>query len=138
MLAKCRYHEKQDPMRREFPMKKLMTALIAGMFLLAAAPLYAASSSEADRQISFAEHYLKEFEPNSFFWTTYGFLIVLTVLTACMVALSKRKGRELILVFLLVMEFLLSVRASNVYLDSSSFNAMSWIHITCWTSFIFL
>lgn len=43
-------------------MKKLMTALIAGMFLLAAAPLYAASSSEADRQISFAEHYLKEFE----------------------------------------------------------------------------
>lgn len=68
-------------------------------------------------------HYLKEFEPNSFFWTTYGFLIVLTVLTACMVALSKRKGRELILVFLLVMEFLLSVRASNVYLDSSSLGA---------------
>lgn len=43
-------------------MKKIMIAFLAGVFLGTSVPAYAISNSEADRQISFAEHYLKEFE----------------------------------------------------------------------------
>lgn len=43
-------------------MKRLMIVFLFGFFLGAAMPAQASSSSEADRQISFAEHYLKEFE----------------------------------------------------------------------------
>ena len=39
-----------------------MCTLPVGVFWVATMPVYAASSNEADRQISFAEHYLKEFE----------------------------------------------------------------------------
>lgn len=44
-------------------MKRIMTAFLIGIFLGSAVPCSAApANSEADRQISFAEHYLKEFE----------------------------------------------------------------------------
>lgn len=39
-----------------------MIALLTGVFLGTAMPVHAVSNTEADRQISFAEHYLKEFE----------------------------------------------------------------------------
>lgn len=68
-------------------------------------------------------HNLEDFDVNSFYWMTYAFLTALTVVTAVMVRLSGRKGRELILVLLLVMEFLLSVRASAIYIDISSLGA---------------
>lgn len=68
-------------------------------------------------------HYLEDFDVNRFYWMTYAFLTALTVVTSVIVKISGRKGRELILVLLLVMEFLLSVRASAIYIDTSSLGA---------------
>lgn len=67
--------------------------------------------------------HIGEFEPNSFYWKTYGFLIILTAVMAFVIALSKKKGREFILVILIVLEFLLSVRASSLYINPSSLGA---------------
>lgn len=66
---------------------------------------------------------MEEFEPNSFYWKTYGFLIALTAVMAVITALARKKGRELILVIIIVLELILSVRASSMYVDISSLGA---------------
>lgn len=64
-----------------------------------------------------------EFEPNSFYWKTYGFLIALTVVMTVITVLARKKSREFILVTIIVLEFLLSVRASSLYINPSSLGA---------------
>lgn len=65
----------------------------------------------------------EKFDVNHFYWKTYFFMTVLTIVTAVIITLSKRKGRELVPVLMLVMEFLLSVKASAIYIDPSSLGA---------------
>ena len=64
-----------------------------------------------------------EFEPDSFYWKTYGLLIAITVVMTAIIVFSRKKGREFILVAIIVIEFLLSVRASALYINPSGLGA---------------
>lgn len=64
-----------------------------------------------------------EFEPNSFYWKTYGLLVAITIIITAIIVFSNKKGREFILVAIIAIEFLLSVRASSLYINSSELGA---------------
>ena len=66
---------------------------------------------------------LKDFEPNRFYWATYVFMIALSILVAVIVRLSRRKKCRVLLILLIVLEFLLSARASTIYLEDSNLGA---------------
>lgn len=65
-------------------------------------------------------HNLEEFEPSRFYWTTYVFLAAVSIFVAVIVRIACRKGYEVVLVWLIVLEFLLSARASINYIEDSS------------------
>lgn len=77
--------------------------------------------------MSYLQH-LQEFEANRFFWQTYVMGAVLTVVVALMITIAQRFSKEyhlqeIILVLLIVMEFVLSVRASTLYIEPSTMGA---------------
>ena len=63
------------------------------------------------------------FEPSRFYWTAYLFEIGLTVfVTSIMNVVRKQKG-EILLVLVIVLEFILSVKATTLYIEPSSLGA---------------
>ena len=68
-------------------------------------------------------HGTESVEPTGFFWMTYVLLSGLTMITALVAAMARKKNREVLLILLIVLEFVLSVRASSLYIDASSLGA---------------
>lgn len=65
----------------------------------------------------------ENFEPVRFFWMTYAMMGGLTIITALVVWLARQKNRQVLFILLIVLEFVLSVRASSLYIDASSLGA---------------
>ena len=73
-------------------------------------------------------HQMETFEPNRYFWQTYAFGATLTCLVVAMIHVAQRFKREyhvqeIALVLLIVLEFVLSVRASALYTEPSTMGA---------------
>lgn len=131
-----RYHEFVLPVLMAFGMHELMrTAHLwtgtAGA-ALAQFPLAAAAVGCVERlgltdihgYVAVGMSYVEDAahaQPSAFIWKAYCAGILLTFLTALVAwAARRRKGHDFLLVSIIVMEFLLSVRLSGLYIDEAA------------------
>ena len=75
-------------------------------------------------------HNPHQFEPIPFFWKTLGLGIALTITVILIIRLAKKyKGSDVVMTFILILEFALMLRAGSLYLDNSARGAYRDIRI---------